>query len=251
MTYTITSRTLAIFAISCLGTLCGCATQKTLAVTGGSRSEGFIELSYEAPKFEQPNINYEQGRETALKRCEAWNYSDAEALRGYQGQCSRFDTLGSCTRWLVIVTYQCTGAITAAVDKARPSIAMVRTSALRTTVSPAAADSVLPTGVQVAAPVVARVRLGVHCAEVTPSVARAYHLPNAKGKGLRVVTIEAGSVAQASGIRVGDVLLKYGDRSLNEISDLSAAIAATPHGAYVPVTVWQRAGGRSVVTVQF
>lgn len=170
---------------------------------------------------------------------------------GYQGQCSRFDTLGACTRWFVIVKYQCTGAITAANDKGGPSIAMVRTSASRTTVGRAAADSVLPAGVQVAARVGAHVRLGVHCAQVTPSVARAYHLPNAKGKGLRVVTIEAGSVAQASGIRVGDVLLKYGDRSLNEISDLSAAIAATPNGAYVPVTVWQRASGTSVVTVQY
>jgi YecR-like lipoprotein/PDZ domain len=247
MTHAPTTRILAIFSISCLATLCGCATQKSLAITGGSRSDGLIELSYEATKFEQPNINYQQAAELALKRCEAWNYSDAEALGGYQGQCSRFGKLDACTRWFVIVRYQCTGQITAAASSRAPSMAMVRTSTSRANLGAAAAGSGLSGSVLVPA----HVRLGVHCAQVTPSEARAYHLPKAKGKGLRVVTIEAGSVAQASGIRVGDVLLKYGDRSLDEISDLSAAIAATPNGASVPVTVWQRTRGTSVVPLQY
>jgi serine protease Do len=84
--------------------------------------------------------------------------------------------------------------------------------------------------------------------QVTPELAQTDHLP--VDVGVRVVTVEAGSVAEESGIEVGDLLLKYGDRSLNEISDLTAAIAATRKGADVPITVWRRTG-ESVVEVQF
>lgn len=94
----------------------------------------------------------------------------------------------------------------------------------------------------------AHVRLGVHCTQLTPALAHTEHFP--VDTGVRVATVEAGSVAEANGIKVGDVLLKYGDRSLNEISDLMTAIAATTQGADVPITVWRRTG-ESVVDVQF
>ena len=94
----------------------------------------------------------------------------------------------------------------------------------------------------------AHVRLGVHCTQLTPALAHTGHFP--VDTGVRVATVEAGSVAEANGIKVGDVLLKYGDRSLNEISDLMTAIAATTQGADVPITVWRRTG-ESVVDVQF
>jgi hypothetical protein len=93
-----------------------------------------------------------------------------------------------------------------------------------------------------------RVRLGVHCVQVTALIAQADHLP--VQTGVRVATVEAGSVAEASGIKVGDVLLKYGDRSVNEIADLTNAIAATTKGASIPVTVARRTG-EAVVDVHF
>jgi len=99
-----------------------------------------------------------------------------------------------------------------------------------------------------ATPGSSHVRLGVHCIQMTVAFAQRYHLPNENY--VRVLTLEAGSVAEAGGIRVGDLLLKYGGRSLNEISDLTAAIAATPKGAIVPITVWRRTH-ESVVDVQF
>jgi S1-C subfamily serine protease len=99
-----------------------------------------------------------------------------------------------------------------------------------------------------APPGAAHVRLGVHCTQVTAALAQVYHLP--KDTGVRVVTVEAGSVAESGGIRVGDVLVMYGDRSLNKVSDLTAAIAGTTTGADVPITVWRRTG-KSVVKVQF
>jgi len=103
-------------------------------------------------------------------------------------------------------------------------------------------------GPQAATPSASHVRLGVHCAQVTPELLRTEHLP--ADARIRVATVEAGSVAETAGIHVGDVLLKYGDHSLNEISDLTAAIAATTKGADVPITVWRRTG-QSVVDVQF
>ena len=92
------------------------------------------------------------------------------------------------------------------------------------------------------------VRLGVHCMQVTVAFAQRYHLPNENY--VRVVTLEAGSVAEAGGIRVGDLLLKYSDHRLNEISDLTAAIGATTKGATVPIRVWRRTGEK-IVDVQF
>jgi membrane-associated protease RseP (regulator of RpoE activity) len=117
------------------------------------------------------------------------------------------------------------------------------------TTNPVPNDSASPAASQTGATTAAsHVRLGVHCMQVTAALAPVYHLP--VDIGVRVVTVEAGSVAEAGGIHVGDVLLKYGDRSLNEISDLTAAIAATTKGAGVPITVWRRTG-ESVVDVQF
>jgi serine protease Do len=84
--------------------------------------------------------------------------------------------------------------------------------------------------------------------QITPELAQTDHLP--VDTGVRVVTVEAGSVAEADGVEPGDVLLKYGDRSLKEISDLTAAIDATSKGASVPLTVW-RPTGELVVDVQY
>jgi S1-C subfamily serine protease len=100
----------------------------------------------------------------------------------------------------------------------------------------------------VATPGAPHVRLGVHCMQVTPELAQTEHLP--VDIGVRVVTVESGSIAEASGIEAGDVILKYGDRSLSEINELTAAIAATAKGADIPITVWRRTG-ESVVDVQF
>lgn len=65
--------------------------------------------------------------------------------------------------------------------------------------------------------------------------------------GVRVTAVEAGSLAAESGIRVGDVIVKYGDVSISEVSDLSSAIAATTRGAEVAITVVRRTGEEFVV----
>jgi hypothetical protein len=68
--------------ISALLLSSGCATIKTLEATGGSRSDGTVELSYVYGALEAPQVQWEQGLLTARERCARWGYSDAEAFGG-------------------------------------------------------------------------------------------------------------------------------------------------------------------------
>lgn len=117
-----------------------------------------------------------------------------------------------------------------------------------TTSNAGSALTAAPGAEQAAPPVEPHVRLGVHCEKVTPELAHAAHL--SVDTGVRVVTVEAGSVAQEYGIKVGDVIVKYGDQSIREVNDLATAIAATSWGAVVPITVSRRTGEEDVL-VQF
>ena len=117
-----------------------------------------------------------------------------------------------------------------------------------TTSSAAAGNTAAPAAQQEASPVEPHVRLGVHCEKVTAELAHKTHLP--VETGVRVVTVEAGSVAQQYGIKVGDIILKYGDQPITEVNELAAAIAATNWGAVVPITISRRTGQEDVL-VQF
>lgn len=87
----------------------GCASVKTLEATGGSRSDGTVELSYEYGAFEAPQVQWERGLLTARERCAAWGYSDAEAFGGQKSTCQIPGTY-QCVRFFVTVTYQCIAA---------------------------------------------------------------------------------------------------------------------------------------------
>jgi hypothetical protein len=89
----------------------GCAVQKALVPTGGSRSDGTVELSYSFGSFEQPKVDYAQGRVAAAQRCKAWGYSDAEPFGGQKSACQASNPYG-CVQTLVAVQYQCIGAST-------------------------------------------------------------------------------------------------------------------------------------------
>ncbi|WP_108683203.1 YecR family lipoprotein [Methyloceanibacter sp. wino2] len=86
----------------------GCSTNKTLTPTGGSRSDGTVEMSYEVTYLEKAEINMEQGRTAAKERCRAWGYSDAQAFGGEKRTCQESNSYG-CLRYFVSVTYQCLG----------------------------------------------------------------------------------------------------------------------------------------------
>jgi len=89
-------------------TLQGCAVQKQLVATGGSRADGTVKMSYEFGMFEKPVINVQQGLQSAIKRCESWGYTGAEAFGGQTKLCNAYGG-GNFNNWLVTMEFQCTG----------------------------------------------------------------------------------------------------------------------------------------------
>jgi hypothetical protein len=77
--------------------------------TGGSRSDGIIELSYEYGSFDTVEIDWGLALQTAKERCQAWGYENAEAFGGTISQCQSYGSYGSCERWFVTAKYQCLG----------------------------------------------------------------------------------------------------------------------------------------------
>ena len=100
----------SILAVAIVIILSGCAVQKELVPTGGSRSDGTVELSYEFGMFEVPKVDLNQGSAAAAKRCQAWGYSDAEPFGGQKNLCQQRNGFGDCLHTLVTVQYQCIGA---------------------------------------------------------------------------------------------------------------------------------------------
>jgi len=88
----------------------GCVSQKELMSTGGSRSDGTVNLSFEYGMFEKPQVDWNQANAEAAQRCSTWGYSGAERFGGNMQKCEAVNGYGNCMRWLVTVTYQCTGA---------------------------------------------------------------------------------------------------------------------------------------------
>ena len=99
----------AVFLCATSLLLAGCATNKSLIATGGSRADGTVNLSYEYGAFERPKIDLVQGEMTARERCKAWGYSDAQPFGGQTQQCQLANQYG-CVRWFVTMTFQCLGA---------------------------------------------------------------------------------------------------------------------------------------------
>jgi hypothetical protein len=85
----------------------GCAVQKELVPTGGSRADGTVKLSYEYGIFEAPKLDAQQGMKAAQQRCSSWGYKNAEAFGGSTKTCINSSSEG-CNRWLVTIEYQCT-----------------------------------------------------------------------------------------------------------------------------------------------
>ena len=96
--------------ILCCAAVVGCVqpVRKDLIPIGGSRADGTVKLAFEFNAFEQPQLDYEQGRQSAKSRCVGWGYTDAEPFGAASQQCLAANQYG-CFRTMVTVTYQCTG----------------------------------------------------------------------------------------------------------------------------------------------
>jgi hypothetical protein len=100
-------KTLAIIGLGLI--LCSCAVAVIPQATGGSRSDGVVEMSYEYGALQTPQVDYVIAQQSAERGCRNWGYTGASAFGGGVSQCVASDGFGGCNRWRVTTTYQCTG----------------------------------------------------------------------------------------------------------------------------------------------
>ena len=106
---TVKNNMMKLAAVALVGlTLSGCAVQKQLVPTGGSKADGTVKLSFTYGMFEKPEVDGQQGARLAAQRCAAWGYTGAESFGGYTQQCTQPSSSG-CLQQMVTVEYQCTG----------------------------------------------------------------------------------------------------------------------------------------------
>lgn len=84
---------------------------------------------------------------------------------------------------------------------------------------------------------VKRGRLGLDIQTVTPEVAKNLGMP--KAYGALVAGVDPSSGAAKSGVKRGDVLLRFDGRDVLTMRELPRRAAQTPVGKSVPVTVWR------------
>jgi len=79
--------------------------------------------------------------------------------------------------------------------------------------------------------------LGVMIQEVTPDIAQALGLKEAKGA--LVADVTPGSPADKVDIRRGDIIIEYNGHKIEEMNELPRLVANTPVGTKKPVKVWR------------
>ncbi len=94
-------------ALLALLLIAACATPVNMSATGGSHADGIVEMSYEYGEFEKPVVNPEQAMSTAVRRCKAWGYKNAEAFDGGINTCVIPGGFGGCSRMRTTISYQC------------------------------------------------------------------------------------------------------------------------------------------------
>jgi len=88
--------------------------------------------------------------------------------------------------------------------------------------------------------------LGIQLQEVTQDLARSFGLDHPHGALIANVT--AGSPADKAGLKTGDVIVAFGDKSIGDSGDLPPLVGGTRPGVSVPMTV-VRAGNERKIDV--
>lgn len=91
---------------------------------------------------------------------------------------------------------------------------------------------------------VSRGRLGVQIADVTKEVAESLGLPKAQGAQVRKV--EAGTPADKSGLKAGDIILKFNGVAIEKSSDLPRLVGNSKPGTKSTLTVWRGGANRDI-----
>ena len=79
--------------------------------------------------------------------------------------------------------------------------------------------------------------LGLRAQEVTPDVADAVGLKRVTGA--LVTEVDASSSAAKAGIREGDLVLRYGEKGVDDSRELLRLVAASSVGQVVPLVIWR------------
>ena len=86
--------------------------------------------------------------------------------------------------------------------------------------------------------------LGVNIQTVTDELADSLGLD--KARGALVANLTEGGPAAGSDIKVGDVILKFNNRDIEEMRELPRIVAETPVGKTVDVVVWRQGKEKTV-----
>ncbi len=89
---------------------------------------------------------------------------------------------------------------------------------------------------------VSRGRLGVGIQEVSKELAESFNL--GKPQGALVASVEKDSAADKAGIEVGDIILKFDGKAVNESIDLPRMVGTTRPGTKSVVQVWRKGATR-------
>ncbi len=79
--------------------------------------------------------------------------------------------------------------------------------------------------------------LGVQIQPITPEIGRALGLDEAQGA--LVSSVIEGTPAAEAGVEVGDVILRFADRAIEEVRDLTRAVAEAPVGEPAEMVLWR------------
>jgi hypothetical protein len=94
-----------------------------------------------------------------------------------------------------------------------------------------------------------RLKFGVTMGKTNETAAKLLGMK--EPKGMVVISVVDQSVAFKAGILQGDAILKFGDTPINDLQDVIVAIAATPPGNTVLVTIWRAGKGELLMKAQF
>ena len=94
---------------------------------------------------------------------------------------------------------------------------------------------------------VSRGRLGIGIQEVSKELAESFNL--SKAQGALVASVEKGAAADKAGIEIGDVILKFDGKTVNESSDLPRMVGSTRPGSKVAIQVWRKGSSRELSAV--
>ena len=92
-----------------VGLLSACVAPSPMQVSGGSKANGEVVLSYDYNVMQQPNVNVQQWLGTAAGRCQGWGYAGAVPNGSPDTTCSNRTQDGDCIAWKVTARFQCTG----------------------------------------------------------------------------------------------------------------------------------------------